>query len=102
MKSHKCSLTAKSTSDDENVQKPLFDEPVKKRLKTDADSLKPYKSSKLTTVTSHIQERKNVLVKGATAIIASLGFLAAANHGQSSLGDSQALVEVRNDYISMN
>ena len=102
LKSHKCSLTAKSTSDDENVQKPLFDEPVKKRLKTDSGSLKPYKSAKLTTVTSHIQERKNVLVKGATAIIASLGFLAAANHGQSSLGDSQALVEVRNDYLSMN
>jgi len=29
-----------------------------------------------------------VLVKGATAIIASLGFLAAANHGQGSLADS--------------
>jgi len=39
-------------------------------------------------------------VKGATAIIASLGFLAAANKGHSGISESQALVEVKNDYSS--
>jgi hypothetical protein len=40
-------------------------------------------------------------VKGATAIIASLGFLAAANHGSNTLSDSQALVEVKNEYLTL-
>ena len=80
LKSHKCNLAAKSYSDDENIPS-LFEEPVKKRLKTDESSQKSRSAAKSPKVQTSFKEKKNVLVKGATAIIASLGLMAAANHG---------------------
>jgi hypothetical protein len=59
----------------------LFEEPVKKRLKTDESSQKSRSTAKSPKVQTSFKEKKNVLVKGATAIIASLGFMVAANHG---------------------
>jgi hypothetical protein len=56
-----------------------MEEPLKKRMKIDESLKKPHKTANASTLQNAIQERKNVLVKGATAIIASLGFLAAAN-----------------------
>ncbi len=57
-------------------------------MKTDDKVVKSEKKPKL---------KKTKLVKGATALIASLGFIAAAN--QSTNSHSQALVEVKSEYL---
>ena len=103
-------LSGRTTDDDELDQEeeeyPI--EPASyKRIKTDESqgtnvsakmiepSAKPEKTKRATQSTKRVTK----LAKGASAIIASLGFMAAANQAGGTTKHSQALVEVKNEYM---